>query len=103
MYAQLCNVGALARMGMIVMHRFYLPFSAVPSSDWLLYEDGKATHFRSRREALVCAIDRCRAVQASVDDEAIISIEGDDGLWRSFDSRLLPVASPVIDGRPYLH
>lgn len=76
--------------GMDVMITFYIPYCESQSAEWRVVENGQTLLFHSRREALVFAIDRCREARASGDPSAVISIEGNDGQWRAFDSRLLP-------------
>jgi hypothetical protein len=71
--------------------KFYLPYSASESSDWSLYANGKAFTFHSRREALAFATDQCRKAAAAGEKQAMISIEGLDGQWRTFDSSLSPI------------
>lgn len=73
------------------LKKFYLPYSASESSDWSLYANGKAFTFHSRREALAFATDQCRKAVAAGDKSAMISIEGLDGQWRTFDSSLSPI------------
>jgi hypothetical protein len=75
-----------------VMSTFYIPYCESQSAEWRVVENGKTQLFHSRREALVFAIDRCREARASGDPSAVISIEGNDGQWRAFDSRLVPAA-----------
>jgi hypothetical protein len=51
-------------------------------------------HFPSRKAALAFVMEHFRHERPVVDaggiGNAAISIEGQDGLWRSFDTRLLP-------------
>jgi hypothetical protein len=50
-----------------------------------------AMRFPSRKAALAFVMEQCREERPAMKaDQAIISIEGQDGLWRSFDTRLLP-------------
>jgi hypothetical protein len=74
------------------MSTFYIPYCESVSAEWRVVENGNTLLFHSRGEALVFAIDRCREARASGDPSAVISIEGNDGQWRAFDSRLLPAA-----------
>jgi hypothetical protein len=76
--------------------KFYLPYSASESSDWSLYANGKAFSFHSRREALAFATDQCRKAIAAGEKFAMISIEGLDGQWRTFDSSLSPILNEPI-------
>jgi hypothetical protein len=75
------------------LKKFYLPYSASESSDWSLYANGKAFTFHSRRDALAFATDQCRKAVAAGEKSVMISIEGLDGQWRSFDSSLSPILS----------
>jgi hypothetical protein len=81
---------------MDAMSTFYIPYCESQSAEWRVVESGKTLLFHSRREALVFAIDRCREARASGDPSAVISIEGNDGQWRSFDSRLLPATDETV-------
>jgi hypothetical protein len=84
---------------MHAMSTLYIPYCENQSAEWRVVENGKTLLFHSRREALVFAIDRCREARVAGDSSAVISIEGNDGQWRAFDSRLLPAVdeSPVRD------
>jgi hypothetical protein len=82
--------------GVAVMSTFYIPYCENQSSDWRVVEKSKTRMFHSRREALIFAIDKCREASAMGDSSAVISIEGYDGQWRSFDSRLLPVSEEHV-------
>ncbi|WP_333679219.1 hypothetical protein [Dyella sp.] len=47
--------------------------------------------FPSRKAALAFVIEHSgNGASAANAEQAIVSIEGRDGLWRSFDRRLLP-------------
>jgi hypothetical protein len=76
--------------GMHPMSTFYIPYCESQSAEWRVVENGRTLLFHSQREALVFAIDRCREARATGDPSAVISIEGNDGQWRAFDSRLVP-------------
>ena len=78
------------------MSTFYIPYCESLSAEWRVVENGKTLLFHSRREALVFAIDRCREARATGDLSAVISIEGNDGQWRAFDSRLLPAVDEAL-------
>jgi hypothetical protein len=85
----------------VTLKKFYLPYSASESSDWSLYANGKAFTFHSRREALAFATDQCRKAIAAGEKSAMISIEGLDGQWRSFDSSLSPILNePILRTQP---
>lgn len=81
---------------MHAMSTFYIPYCESLSAEWRVVENGKTLLFHSRREALVFAIDRCREARAAGDPSAVISIEGNDGQWRAFDSRLLPAVDEAL-------
>jgi hypothetical protein len=55
--------------------------------------DDQAKRFPSRQAALAFVMDYCREERFAVGaaEKAIIGIEGQDGQWRLFDTRLLPV------------
>jgi hypothetical protein len=84
------------------MSTFYIPYCESESAEWRVVENGKTLLFHSRREALVFAIDRCREARASGDPSSVISIEGNDGQWRAFDSRLLPAVDENLPREPSL-
>jgi hypothetical protein len=73
--------------------RFYLPYPGSDSTEGLLVHDDKAWRFPSRKEALAFVMDYCREERAiaGVVEKAVIGIEGQDGQWRMFDTRLEPV------------
>lgn len=73
--------------------RFYLPYCRDNVPDSILVHGGRAMHFPSRKAALAFVMEHFRQerpVDANGTDNAAISIEGQDGLWRSFNTRLLP-------------
>lgn len=73
------------------MPTFYLPYSGIDSLDSVLVHGDKAMRFPSRKAALAFVIEHYRGEPSAVTaNQAVISIEGQDGLWRSFDRRLLP-------------
>jgi hypothetical protein len=73
--------------------KFYLPYSGIDCADSILVHGDEAMRFPSRKAALAFVIEHCRdEPSAPHANQAIISIEGQDGLWRSFDRRLLPAS-----------
>jgi hypothetical protein len=70
--------------------QFYLPYSKDDSPDSILMHGDRAMRFPSRKAALAFVMAHCREEKPAIHDRAIVSIEGRDGLWRSFDTRLLP-------------
>ena len=73
------------------MPKFYLPYCRDNDPDSILVHGNKAMHFPSRMAALAFVMEHLRDERPVVEaSKAIISIEGQDGLWRSFDTRLLP-------------
>lgn len=74
-----------------VLIQFYLPYSGVDCPDSILVHGDKAMRFPSRKAALAFVIEHSgNGASAANAEQAIVSIEGRDGLWRSFDRRLLP-------------
>lgn len=71
------------------MEHFYLRYAGPEATGCVLVSDGKPLRFPSRTDALSFAIRRCYESGAT-EGEPVINIEGSDGLWRSFDCRLLP-------------
>ncbi|GLQ88337.1 hypothetical protein [Dyella flagellata] len=71
------------------MPKFYLPYSRDNAPDSILVHGDQALHFPSRKAALTFVMEYFRD-ERLLTNNAIISIEGQDGLWRSFDTRLLP-------------
>jgi len=55
--------------------------------------DDKACRFPSRQAALAYVMDCCREARSTFGaaEKAVIGIEGQDGQWRMFDTRLLPL------------
>lgn len=72
------------------MHYFYLRYPGPEANGCVLVSDGKPLRFPSRTDALSFAIRSCYE-QRAAEGEPVINIEGSDGLWRSFDCRLLPL------------
>ena len=75
------------------MARFYLPYSRDNDPDSVLVHGERAMRFPSRKAALAFVMEHFREEWQALDASmAVISIEGQDGLWRSFNTRLLPAA-----------
>lgn len=71
--------------------KFYLPYPDIDSAESILLDGDKTICFPTRKDALAFVMERCRTERLPADaDNAVISIEGRDGLWRSFDTRLMP-------------
>ncbi|GGA29961.1 hypothetical protein [Dyella nitratireducens] len=71
--------------------KFYLPYSGIDSADSVLMHGDRAMRFPSRKAALAFVMEHYRDERTAVNaNQAVISIEGQDGMWRSFDTRLLP-------------
>ncbi|HKT29745.1 hypothetical protein [Dyella sp.] len=73
------------------MLKFYLPYSGIDCPDSILVHGDTAMRFPSRKAALAFVVEHYRD-EPSATNQAIVSIEGQDGLWRSFDRRLLPAS-----------
>ena len=73
------------------LQHFYLRYPGPQAHDCVLVSDGKLLRFPSRTDALTFAL-RCCYEYGATEGEPVINIEGSDGLWRSFDCRLLPLA-----------
>lgn len=57
----------------------------------VVVEDHHTHRFPSRQEALAYALQECREAARRGASDAVIKIQGTDGAWRTFDSRLLPI------------
>lgn len=71
------------------VHHFYLHQPGNKASGCVLVSDGKPLRFRTRKDALSYVMRRCYE-DGATEGEPVISIEGSDGQWRSFDCRLMP-------------
>ncbi|QWT19450.1 hypothetical protein KPL74_17095 [Bacillus sp. NP157] len=73
---------------------FDIPFESVGPGLWLLQKnESEYGEFCSRDDALECAITEARrleAVKACAD--IVLNIEGNDGVWRAFDTSIRPYA-----------
>ena len=70
---------------------FYLPYPAIDSTESILVDGDRTIRFPTRKDALAFAMERCRNEKPGIGaHHAVISIEGRDGLWRSFDTHLKP-------------
>jgi hypothetical protein len=77
----------------VALPTFYLPYSSIDCLDSVLVHGDQAMRFPSRQAALAFAIKHCRDESSAIHaNQAVIHIEGQDGLWRSFDRRLLPAS-----------
>jgi len=74
-----------------VLPKFYLPYPANDSTESILLDGDRTIRFPTRKDALAFVMERCRRERPAADTyNAVISIEGQDGLWRSFDTHLMP-------------
>lgn len=71
------------------MPKFYLPYARDNAPGSILVHGERALHFPSRTAALAFVMEHLRD-DRMLASKAVISIEGQDGLWRSFDTSLLP-------------
>lgn len=73
------------------MPKFYLPCPDLDSAESILLDGDRTIRFATRKDALAFVMAHCRHERPAIDaNQAVISIEGQDGLWRSFDTRLMP-------------
>lgn len=72
---------------------FFIPLLAPkpPASIAIVVEDQLTLPFSSRQEALAYALQECREAARRGANDAVVRIQGADGEWRTFDSRLMPV------------
>lgn len=66
----------------------------------VIMDDHHTQRFSSRREALAYALRECRAAVRRGESNTVIDIQGADGQWRSFDSRLMPVHAVTESSSP---
>ena len=72
------------------MFRIPLP-SQERSAAVVVTDDHHTHHFPTREQALAYALQECHTAAHRGIHDAIIKIQGSDGQWRAFDSRLMPV------------
>jgi len=73
---------------------FDIPFESVGPGLWLLQKnESEYGEFCSRDDALECALTEARRIEAaSVASDIVLNIEGNDGVWRAFDTSIRPYA-----------
>ncbi|SFW69987.1 hypothetical protein [Luteibacter sp. UNCMF366Tsu5.1] len=76
---------------------FDIPFESVGPGLWLLQKNEfEVGEFCSRDDALECAINEARRIEAAnAASDIVLNIEGNDGVWRAFDTSIKPYASRV--------
>ncbi|MGN6480381.1 hypothetical protein [Luteibacter sp.] len=73
---------------------FDIPFESVGPGLWLLQKnEAEYGEFCSRDDALECAFTEARRIEAArADSDIVLNIEGNDGVWRAFDTSIRPYA-----------
>ena len=73
---------------------FDIPFESVGPGLWLLQKnEAEFGEFCSRDDALEYALSEARRIEASrAGSDICLNIEGNDGVWRAFDTSIRPYA-----------
>jgi hypothetical protein len=73
---------------------FDIPFESVGPGLWLLQKnEAEYGEFCSRDDALECALSEGRRIEAlNALSDIVLNIEGNDGVWRAFDTSIRPYA-----------
>jgi len=76
---------------------FDIPFESVGPGLWLLQKnESEYGEFCSRDDALECALQEARRIEAAnAASDIVLNIEGNDGVWRAFDTSIRPYATRV--------
>jgi hypothetical protein len=71
---------------------FDIPFESVGPGLWVLQKNANEyAEFCSRDDALECALAEARRIEAAnALSDIVLNIEGNDGVWRAFDTSIRP-------------
>ncbi|NII55552.1 hypothetical protein [Luteibacter sp. SG786] len=71
---------------------FDIPFESVGPGLWLLQKNEcEVGEFCSRDDALECALREARRIEAAnAASDIVLNIQGNDGVWRAFDTSIKP-------------
>ena len=74
---------------------FDIPFESVGPGLWALQKNEcEIGEFCSRDDALECALAEAKRIEAiNAASDIVLNIEGNDGVWRAFDTSIRPYAS----------
>ena len=74
---------------------FDIPFESVGPGLWALQKNEcEIGEFCSRDDALECALAEAKRIEAlNAGSDIVLNIEGNDGVWRAFDTSIRPYAS----------
>ncbi|MGF6492683.1 hypothetical protein ABIE56_000838 [Luteibacter sp. 621] len=78
---------------------FDIPFESVGPGLWLLQKnEAEYGEFCSRDDALECALNEAKRLEArNALSDIVLNIEGNDGVWRAFDTSIRPYAGRMRD------
>jgi hypothetical protein len=82
------------KQGGFIVVVFDIPFESVGPGLWLLQKnESEYGEFCSRDDALECAFNEARRIEAAnTASDIVLNIEGNDGVWRAFDTSIRPYA-----------
>ncbi|SEM52393.1 hypothetical protein SAMN02800694_1386 [Luteibacter sp. UNCMF331Sha3.1] len=74
---------------------FDIPFESVGPGLWALQKNEcEIGEFCSRDDALECALAEAKRIEAlNAASDIVLNIEGNDGVWRAFDTSIRPYAA----------